>query len=39
LVRDYPYSVVIGMSKSLISIFLLFFANLASKLVRGQSIF
>lgn len=39
LIKDMPYSVVIGMTKSLISIFLLFFANLASKRVRGQSIF
>lgn len=39
LVKDYPYSIAIGMSKTLVSVFMLFFANLASKKVRGQSIF
>ncbi len=35
---SYPLSVVIGMAKSIISVFLLFMANNVSKLVRKQSI-
>lgn len=39
LVGDLPYATVLGMLRSLIGVFLLFFANLASKKVRGQSLF
>lgn len=36
--NNYAFATAIGMSKSLISIGLLFFANLMSKIVRGSSI-
>ena len=39
IVGDMPFSVAIGMSRSLISIVLLFGANYLSKIVRGESIF
>jgi len=39
LIGDYPFSIAIGITKSLISIALLFAANFVSKKVRGQSIF
>ena len=35
---DYSYSIVVGMLKSLISITLLFIANLVSKRIRGESL-
>ena len=38
LINDYPYSITLGMLKSLISILLLFVANTLSKKVRGESI-
>lgn len=38
LVNDYPQSVALGMAKTLISVCLLFSANLASKRLRGESI-
>ena len=38
LINDYPYSITLGMLKSLISIVLLFTANMLSKKVRGESI-
>jgi len=37
--NQYSYSIAIGITKSLISIALLFIANFASKKIRGQSIF
>ena len=39
LVGDMPFSIAVGMSRSIISIVLLFGANYLSKFVRGESIF
>jgi len=39
LLGDYPFSIAVGMIKSLIGISLLFLVNLASKKVRGHSVF
>lgn len=38
MINDYPYSITLGMLKSLISILLLFIANSLSKKVRGEAI-
>ena len=38
IVNDYSYSITIGMLRSLISIFLLFFVNYLSKRLRGNSL-
>ena len=37
-INDYPYSITLGMLKSLLSIVLLFSANAISKKVRGNAI-
>ena len=37
-INDYPYSITLGMLKSLLSIVLLFAANAISKKVRGNAI-
>ncbi len=39
LINDYPYSITLGMLKSLISILLLFVANTLSKKVRGNPLY
>ena len=39
IINDYPFSIVVGMLQTLISIVLLFVANYASKKIRGDSIF
>ena len=38
LTNDYPQSIALGMSKTIISVILLFTANQLSKRVRGESI-
>ena len=38
MINDYPYSITLGMLKSLISIVLLFTANALSKKIRGTAI-
>jgi len=39
VIKDFPYSIAIGIIKSLIGIILLFSANLFSRRIRGHSIF
>ena len=39
VIRDYPFSIIIGMLQTIISVILLFGANFASKKIRGVPIF